>query len=87
MSVIATTPPTGILELVKRGPALARQAPMAPARPQSSAGPPSPIAVIGNYLPRHSGMGTFTKDLCGGISAEYASARLLELPSQHGIWI
>jgi len=41
---------------------------------------PSRIAVIGNYLPRHCGIATFTTDLCGAIAAEYGSARLLALP-------
>jgi glycosyltransferase involved in cell wall biosynthesis len=41
---------------------------------------PSRIAVIGNYLPRHCGIATFTADLCEAISAEYGSARLLALP-------
>jgi len=41
---------------------------------------PSRIAVIGNYLPRHCGIATFTTDLCSAISAEYDTARLLALP-------
>jgi glycosyltransferase involved in cell wall biosynthesis len=41
---------------------------------------PSRIAVIGNYLPRHCGIATFTTDLCDAISAEYGSVRLLALP-------
>lgn len=41
---------------------------------------PSRIAVIGNYLPRHCGIATFTTDLCEAISAEYGTARLLALP-------
>jgi glycosyltransferase involved in cell wall biosynthesis len=36
--------------------------------------------VIGNYLPRHCGIATFTTDLCNAISAEYGTARLLALP-------
>src|SRR5882757_7729765 len=50
------------------------------ARLQSKASLPSRIAVIGNYLPRHCGIATFTTDLCGAISAEYGNARLLALP-------
>ena len=46
----------------------------------SSPSLPSRIAVIGNYLPRHCGIATFTTDLCGAISAEYGTARLLALP-------
>jgi glycosyltransferase involved in cell wall biosynthesis len=41
---------------------------------------PSRIAVIGNYLPRHCGIATFTTDLCTAIAAEYGTARLLALP-------
>jgi glycosyltransferase involved in cell wall biosynthesis len=41
---------------------------------------PTRIAVIGNYLPRHCGIATFTTDLCSAISAEYGTARLLALP-------
>src|SRR5437868_7701712 len=73
MSVIETIPSTGTLELVKARP-------VAPVRRKSSAGLPSRIAVIGNYLPRQCGIATFTADLCGAISAEYGSARLLALP-------
>src|SRR6202521_4256878 len=47
-------------------------------RPKASL--PSRIAVIGNYLPRHCGIATFTTDLCAAISAEYGTARLLALP-------
>ena len=59
------------------------------ARPRWHAKPslPSRIAVIGNYLPRHCGIATFTTDLCEAISAEYGSARLLALPvndTEHG---
>jgi glycosyltransferase involved in cell wall biosynthesis len=52
------------------------------ARSRSRAKPslPSRIAVIGNYLPRHCGIATFTTDLCEAISAEYGTARLLALP-------
>jgi glycosyltransferase involved in cell wall biosynthesis len=41
---------------------------------------PSRIAVIGNYLPRHCGIATFTTDLCMAIAAEYGTARLLAMP-------
>lgn len=52
------------------------------ARPRWHAKPslPSRIAVIGNYLPRHCGIATFTTDLCEAISAEYGTARLMALP-------
>src|SRR5690349_24391599 len=49
-------------------------------RPRSKPSQPSRIAVIGNYLPRHCGIATFTTDLCSAISAEYGTTRLLALP-------
>jgi glycosyltransferase involved in cell wall biosynthesis len=49
-------------------------------RLQSKLSLPSRIAVIGNYLPRHCGIATFTTDLCSAIAAEYGTARLLALP-------
>jgi len=47
---------------------------------QSKASLPSRIAVIGNYLPRHCGIATFTTDLCAAISTECGSAQLMALP-------
>ncbi|HTF26770.1 MAG TPA: hypothetical protein VK937_23115 [Candidatus Limnocylindria bacterium] len=41
---------------------------------------PNRIAVIGNYLPRHCGIATFTTDLCDAIHAEYGATELLALP-------
>ena len=41
---------------------------------------PSRIAVVGNYLPRHCGIATFTTDLCDAIHAEYGAVELLALP-------
>ena len=49
-------------------------------RLQSKPSLPSRIAVIGNYLPRHCGIATFTTDLCEAISSEYGAARLMALP-------
>ena len=49
-------------------------------RPHAKPSMPSRIAVVGNYLPRHCGIATFTTDLCSAISAEYGTARLLALP-------
>src|SRR6202790_1053699 len=54
--------------------------PAAHPRSRPKASLPSRIAVIGNYLPRHCGIATFTTDLCAAISAEYGTARLLALP-------
>ena len=41
---------------------------------------PNRIAVVGNYLPRHCGIATFTTDLCDAIHAEYGAVELLALP-------
>ncbi|HLZ51429.1 MAG TPA: glycosyltransferase family 4 protein [Candidatus Acidoferrum sp.] len=49
---------------------------VAPPRPAL----PGRIAVVGNYLPRHCGIATFTTDLCDAIHAEYGSTELLALP-------
>ena len=64
--------------LLRDGPAVVRIESQARPRPKPSL--PSRIAVIGNYLPRHCGIATFTTDLCSAISAEYGTARLLALP-------
>ncbi|HET6843596.1 MAG TPA: glycosyltransferase family 4 protein [Candidatus Angelobacter sp.] len=50
------------------------------AQPQSRRSLPGRIAVIGNYLPRHCGIATFTADLCGAISEQYGTAQLTALP-------
>ena len=41
---------------------------------------PNRIAVVGNYLPRHCGIATFTSDLCDALHAEYGATELLVLP-------
>src|ERR1700738_3872751 len=80
MSLPKTLLSRGMLEVVALR-SLARNE-AAAARPRWHARPslPSRIAVIGNYLPRHCGIATFTTDLCEAISAEYGTARLLALP-------
>jgi glycosyltransferase involved in cell wall biosynthesis len=80
MPAIETTPSTVTLELVRKNPRLSNQLNGGTAQPKSRTGLPSRIAVVGNYLPRQCGIATFTTDLCGAISAEYGSARLLALP-------
>jgi glycosyltransferase involved in cell wall biosynthesis len=50
----------------------------APALPRQAL--PNRIAVVGNYLPRHCGIATFTTDLCDAIHAEYGATELLALP-------
>jgi glycosyltransferase involved in cell wall biosynthesis len=51
---------------------------LTPARPRPVL--PGRIAVVGNYLPRHCGIATFTTDLCDAIHAEYRATELLALP-------
>src|SRR5438477_5500522 len=80
MSEIETVPSTGILEFVKRHPVVSHPVSAAPIRPQSGAGLPSRIAVIGNYLPRQCGIATFTTDLSDAISTECGTARLFAVP-------
>ena len=80
MSLPNAVIPDPFLEIA--GPRLLMRDAAAPDRLRSSAKPslPSRIAVIGNYLPRHCGIATFTTDLCSAIAAEYGTARLLALP-------
>jgi glycosyltransferase involved in cell wall biosynthesis len=80
MSLSNTVFPKPVLEII--GPRRLASDEVSKARPRSQSKPslPSRIAVIGNYLPRHCGIATFTTDLCEAISAEYGTARLLALP-------
>ncbi|MGC1452426.1 MAG: glycosyltransferase family 4 protein [Candidatus Sulfotelmatobacter sp.] len=80
MSLPNTVLPKVLLEVVRPRPLMGQQAAAARRRLQSRPSLPSRIAVIGNYLPRHCGIATFTTDLCTAISAEYGTARLLALP-------
>ena len=80
MSLPNTVFPKNVLEVVSpRNLVHSRRAP-ARAGLQAKTSLPSRIAVIGNYLPRHCGIATFTTDLCEAISAEFGEARLLALP-------
>src|ERR1700693_3028427 len=80
MSLSNTVFPSGVLEIV--GPRTPVPDAVSAARPRSHPQTylTSLLAVIGNYLPRHCGIATFTTDLCAAISAEYGNARLLALP-------
>src|SRR6202051_3332495 len=79
MSLPNILSPKAVLEIV--GSRLPGQMVLpARARLPSKQSLPSRIAVIGNYLPRHCGIATFTTDLCEAISAEYGTARLMALP-------
>jgi len=72
--------PKVLLEVVGPRPILQEMAAAPKARWHPKPSLPSRIAVIGNYLPRHCGIATFTTDLCTAISAEYGAARLMALP-------
>ena len=80
MSLPNTLLPRALLEVVGSRPLIQEGSAPPRARSQSKPSLPSRIAVIGNYLPRHCGIATFTTDLCSAISAEYGTARLLALP-------
>ena len=72
--------PKRALEVVAPRPAMREGVAPPRVRLPSKPSPPSRIAVIGNYLPRHCGIATFTTDLCAAISTECGSARLWALP-------
>src|SRR5689334_5234698 len=78
MSLPNTLVPKALLEVVASRRLIRKDG--TPPRVRSKGSLPSRIAVIGNYLPRHCGIATFTTDLCAAISAEYGTARLLALP-------
>lgn len=80
MSLPKTILPKALLEVVGSRPLLRDADAVARTRSQSKPSLPSRIAVVGNYLPRHCGIATFTTDLCAAISTECGSARLLALP-------
>ena len=80
MSLLNTVLPNALLEIVGPRPPRRDEAAAARARLQSKPLLPTRIAVIGNYLPRHCGIATFTTDLCAAISTECGSARLMALP-------
>src|SRR5246500_3200958 len=77
MSLLNTAFSERTLELVAPRPALRDGLAAVYARLPPKASLPSRIAVIGNYLPRHCGIATFTADLCAAISTECGSARLM----------
>src|SRR5260221_14697654 len=80
MSLPNSVSPKSILEVV--GPRQRMRDGVAAARPRPQIKPslPNRIAVVGNYLPRHCGIATFTTDLCDAIHAEYGATELLALP-------
>ena len=69
-----------ILESLEQGSVLSQQGTATSVNLHSSAGLPSRIAMVGNYLPRQCGIATFTTDLCDAISAEYGAPGLFAMP-------
>ncbi|MGB9491269.1 MAG: glycosyltransferase family 4 protein [Terriglobales bacterium] len=80
MPAIERAPSPHTIELAHERLGQSRQAASEPIRPQSQAGLPSRIAVVGNYLPRQCGIATFTTDLCDAISTECGAAKLFAVP-------
>jgi glycosyltransferase involved in cell wall biosynthesis len=80
MALPITVFPNLTLEVVGPRPLVREISSAASVRWQSKPSLPSRIAVIGNYLPRHCGIATFTTDLCSAIADEYGTARLMALP-------
>src|SRR6202011_4603262 len=80
MSLSKTMLSRGMLEVVAPRSSARDEAAAARPRWHAKLSLPSRIAVIGNYLPRHCGIATFTTDLCEAIAAEYGTARLMALP-------
>src|ERR1700736_5247926 len=80
MSLSKTMLSRGMLEVVAPRSSARDEAAAARPRWHAKLSLPSRIAVIGNYLPRHCGIATFTTDLCEAISAECGTARLMALP-------
>src|SRR6202162_4930304 len=80
MSLRNTIVPKALLEVVSPRPLVWEKVIPPRVRWQSNISLPSRIAVIGNYLPRHCGIATFTTDLCNAISLKYGATRLLALP-------
>jgi glycosyltransferase involved in cell wall biosynthesis len=80
MSLLNAAFSEGTLKVVPPRPVLRDGPAGVRTRLQPKASLPSRIAVIGNYLPRHCGIATFTTDLCAALSTECGSARLMALP-------
>jgi len=80
MSLPNTLFPKHTLEVVSSHRRVRDVVPVVRAYAKSKPSLPSRIAVIGNYLPRHCGIATFTTDLCEAIATEYGAARLMALP-------
>jgi glycosyltransferase involved in cell wall biosynthesis len=80
MSSPKTMPPTEIIDLTELPSVVAEATSIKFTLPPLRPVLPGRIAVIGNYLPRHCGIATFTTDLCDALHAEYGATELLALP-------
>src|SRR5579859_1566388 len=80
MSIPKTMVPTEILLLTDSQPVKLHEKVVTFAPPLPRPVLPTRIAVVGNYLPRHCGIATFTTDLCDAIHSEYGAIELLALP-------
>jgi glycosyltransferase involved in cell wall biosynthesis len=80
MSLPKMMPLADTVSLIELQPLVLEEKLVTPAPVSSRLALPSRIAVVGNYLPRHCGIATFTTDLCDALHAEYGATELLALP-------
>ncbi|MGC1617448.1 MAG: glycosyltransferase family 4 protein [Candidatus Acidiferrum sp.] len=80
MSLPKTMLPSETMDLMDSTPLVLDETVLKLTVAQLRSGLPGRIAVVGNYLPRHCGIATFTTDLCDAIHAEFGAAELLALP-------
>jgi len=80
MSLSKINPISEVLELIEVESLRLETTPAAPVAAPQRPALLNRIAVVGNYLPRHCGIATFTTDLCDAIQAEYGATELLALP-------
>jgi glycosyltransferase involved in cell wall biosynthesis len=80
MSLPKMMSPVDTLGLIELESIVLEKEPIAPMPVPPRPTLPGRIAVVGNHLPRHCGIATFTTDLCDAIHAEYEATELLALP-------
>jgi glycosyltransferase involved in cell wall biosynthesis len=80
MSLPKMMSPVDTLRLIELESIVLEKEPIAPLAVPARPTLPGRIAVVGNHLPRHCGIATFTTDLCDAIHAEYEATELLALP-------
>ena len=76
-------PISGVLELIEAESLSLETTPAGPIAATRRPALPNRIAIIGNYLPRHGGIATFTTDLCDAI---HADRKRQQLRARHGAW-